>query len=88
MSKVFLMLLLALAATACANRPPVQSMPMRLPEGSQGLIATCDGKMTNWNYCYDTAAASCANGYEVSGRNENAISGEAGVSRSLYFKCK
>ena len=84
MSKVILMLLLAVIVTACADKP---TKPISLPDGNQGLVTTCNGRKINWNYCYEAASKACPSGYEISGKNENDFSNEAGTTRSLYFKC-
>jgi hypothetical protein len=84
MSRAILMMFLAGLATACTK----SSKPITLSTGNQGLIATCDGKSLNWNYCYDIAAKACPSGYEVSDKSENDFSGKVQDLRSLYFKCK
>lgn len=80
------MMLLAVVITACTN---TTAKRITLPDGKQGLMVTCDGRRTNWDYCYDAAAKACPSGYEISDEKEieNEVGISTGISRSLYFKC-
>ncbi len=60
--------------------------PAMMPDGKQGLLATCGGTAVTWSSCYEDATSACSNGFNTIDREQ--FSHDGFVKRNLYFTCK
>lgn len=83
--KLMLITFFVLTITACAQLKKGELQPVNRIDTKEPIyFTTCSGSVEEWSSCNNKATKTCANGYEVLNRVENAVGGR----RELTFKCK
>jgi len=82
MSKLFVLCFLFL--TSCAQLMKGDEQPVIQFRDAKTFKTTCSGTVEDWGSCYRKAKRTCANGYEVTDRNQDS----RGVVREMIFTCK
>lgn len=89
MGNIFRILLLTVPLAGCQSIK--DAIPFTEPK-AQARVANCDGLNQGWDYCYEVAARTCPEGYQVSDRRESSDSPSFAyrtqVTRSMTFRCK
>lgn len=78
----YIVLIMIGLVTGCVQLMGGQEQPVIKKKDGE-FYTTCSGAVENWGTCYNKASRSCANGYSILEKTENANGG----FRTMTFKC-
>lgn len=78
-----LIFIMALLVAGCAQLMKGQQQPV-VAKGQGLYFTTCSGTVEEWGSCFSKAKQTCANGYEITSKNEGSVGGK----REMEFLCK